>query len=101
MATVMLSIHKAQLSSMGFRGLRQEFGNFFKECHMLPCVWQATLANLGQAPRLKKRGKLANSFFCWTQLDMRHWFADETKFANRGKLTWQTGKLNGRLGALQ
>ena len=21
-------------------------------------------------PHLKKRGKLANSFFCWTQLDM-------------------------------
>jgi hypothetical protein len=24
---------------------------------------------------------------------MRQWFADETEFANRGKLTWQTGKL--------
>jgi hypothetical protein len=29
---------------------------------------------------------------------MRQWFADETEFANRGKLTWQTGKLNDRLG---
>ena len=29
---------------------------------------------------------------------MGQWFADETEFANRGKLTWQTGKLVGRLG---
>ena len=29
---------------------------------------------------------------------MGQWFADETEFANRGKLTWQTGKLNDRLG---
>jgi hypothetical protein len=24
---------------------------------------------------------------------MGQWFADEIEFANRGKLTWQTGKL--------
>jgi len=49
-------------------------------------------------PGSKNPGKLANSFFFWTQLNMRQWFADETEFANRGKLTWQTGNLNGRLG---
>src|SRR5260370_33194903 len=56
--------------------------------------WQATPL---VPPRLKKRGKLANSFFFWTQLDMRQWFADETEFANRGKLT---GKLANSLTVL-
>src|SRR5260370_37417448 len=55
-------------------------------------------ACLRQSPRRKKRGKLANSCFFWTQLDVGSWFGDETEFANRGKLTWQTGKLNDRLG---
>ena len=53
-----------------------------------------------QTPRLKKRGKLANSFFFLIQLTLRQWLADKTEFANRGKLTWQTGKLNGRLRGL-
>jgi len=41
-------------------------------------------------PRLKKRGKLANSFFFWPQALIYYGFAVKTEFANRGKLS---GKL--------
>src|SRR5437667_12576455 len=44
-------------------------------------------------PRLKKRGKLANSIFCRTQPALWQDIRMKTEFANPGKLSWQTGKL--------
>jgi len=62
---------------------RKEFANFFSRL----AVEQR------QTPRLKKRGKLANSIFFRTQLTLPYVITSATEFANPGKLTWQTGKL--------
>jgi hypothetical protein len=59
-------------------------------------VWRADERR--QTPWLKKRGKLANSIFFRTQPPLPCALTAPTEFANRGKLSWQTGKLNDRLG---
>src|SRR5438552_13150909 len=46
-----------------------------------------------ETPPLKKRGKLANSIFFRRQLPLPCALTAPTEFANRGKLTRQTGKL--------
>src|SRR5207244_5233031 len=88
---------------------RGEFSTTGKGWAKVAALWPATSPRRrGRTayPPLKKRGKLANSFFFAAQVALPQDLARKTEFANAGKLSgklansvanwqtqWQTGKL--------
>src|SRR5437899_10763168 len=59
------------------------------------------LANKLAKPPAQKTWQTGKLIFFSTQVPLRQWIAYENEFANLGKLTWQSGKLNGHLGAVK
>ena len=63
-AILMRPMQKARLPSRAFRTFRPEFAKFFKECHRLPCVWQASL---GPTRTSATFTRVSSSFSRWAE----------------------------------
>src|SRR5207253_384004 len=63
-AILVRPMQKARLPSRAVRSFRPEFAKFFKECHRLPCVWQASL---GQTRTSATFTRVSSSFSRWAE----------------------------------